>query len=98
MNLTRYERETYITFNEEDELAVLTTRSKSVMTKLDKLCERFPETYKCSYRHKDQAEYTFHKRFVRYGTPREPMSDERREQAAQRLASGRANKDIDSEV
>ena len=44
--LTRYEMETTINFNAEEGTAVLYTRDKAVMRRLDKLTEEFPEIYK----------------------------------------------------
>jgi hypothetical protein len=45
MNLTKYERETIISYNEDTDKADVYTCSKSVMRKLDKLCEKYPDTY-----------------------------------------------------
>ena len=48
--LTRYEMETVINYNDEGSECTVYTASKGVMRKLDKLCERHPETYECTKR------------------------------------------------
>jgi hypothetical protein len=47
MKLSKYERETIITYNEESDRADIYTCSRTVMHKLDKLCDEYPETYQC---------------------------------------------------
>lgn len=44
---SRYEQETTILWNEEDKTANVYTASPVTMRKLDKMCERFPDDYKC---------------------------------------------------
>lgn len=44
---SRYEQETSILWNEEDKTANVYTASPVTMRKLDKMCERFPDDYKC---------------------------------------------------
>jgi len=43
--LTRYEQETIINFNEEENMASVYTYNSSLIKKLDKCCVNFPELY-----------------------------------------------------
>lgn len=45
--LTRWEMETTINYNADEKVAVLYTRDKAVMRKLDRMVEKCPNTYKC---------------------------------------------------
>lgn len=69
MELTKYERETIVNYNEEDSQAEVYTASKPVMRKLDKLCEHHPDTYKCVKRNSQQATYTCPKNRIRFAAP-----------------------------
>ena len=44
MGFTRLEMETIVNFNEEEPHTEIYTASKQIIRKLDKLCERFPDT------------------------------------------------------
>lgn len=45
--LTKYKQETIINFNVAESDAVVFTRDKGTMKKLDALVNEFPEVYKC---------------------------------------------------
>ena len=47
MKLTRYEQETIINFNAQDQMAILYTRDPAVMRKVDSLVIEYPDTFKC---------------------------------------------------
>lgn len=47
MGLSLEEQETHITWCREEQCASVTTTDRTVMTKLDKLCEAHPENYQC---------------------------------------------------
>ena len=47
MKLSKYEQETIINFNVAESDAVVFTRDKAVIRKLDSLVNEFPEIYKC---------------------------------------------------
>ena len=47
MKLSKYEQETIINFNVAESDAVVYTRDRAVMRKLDALVNEFPEVYKC---------------------------------------------------
>lgn len=46
--LSRYEQETHINWNEENDLAHIYTTSPRVMKKLDALVEKYPDIYRAS--------------------------------------------------
>lgn len=86
--LTRYEMETTINFNAEEGSAVLYTRDKAVMRRLDKLVAEFPDIYKQTDETSVGKTYTFPKR---YAFPKRPriLSEERRAQMRDILAKAR---------
>ena len=47
MKLTRYEQETIINFNAQDQMATLYTRDPAIMRKVDALVIDYPDTFKC---------------------------------------------------
>lgn len=85
--LSKSERETVITFNELDTEALIDTTSRPVVTKLDKLCEAHPDTYRCIGRDAHGAAYNCPKRLIRFG---KPVSEARRD--ANRRAGAKAAK------
>ena len=57
MMLTKVERETIINYSEDTNQADIYTCSLQVMRKLDKLCEKYPDTYRCVSRDEYSATY-----------------------------------------
>ena len=84
-SLTRYEMETIVSYNDEEREADVYTASKQVTRKLDKLCEQYPDTYRCVKRNPLQATYRCPKSHIRFGAP----TSEARRQAC-RMNSGLA--------
>jgi len=84
MSLTRYERETIINFNEEDDDVSVYTRSKTMMTKMDKLVKKFPDTFKINEEFEEGREYICHKKYVSIRPPR-ALSDKHKTQLSQRF-------------
>ena len=82
--LTRYEMETTINYNAEEKTAILYTRDKAVMRKLDKLVEKCPETYKLVRETSIDKTYEFPKRLLSYRTPR-VLTDEQRAKIRERF-------------
>lgn len=68
--LTKYEQETIINFNVGEADAVVFTRDKSVMRKLDALVTEFPEVYKCLKVTDIDKTYSMPKKYVSYRKPR----------------------------
>ena len=79
MKLTRYEQETIINFNAEEQMATLYTRDPSVMRKVDALVTEYPDVYKCIGETDIDKTYEMPKSFVSYRRPRR-ITDERRSQ------------------
>ena len=81
MNLTRYERETIINFNEEDDDVSIYTRSKTIMSRMDKLVKKYPDTFKVNEEFEDGREYICHKKYVSVRAPR-AMSERQKQRLA----------------
>ena len=77
--LSKYEQETIINFNAGESDAVVFTRDKAVIRKLDSLVNEFPEVYKCIGETDIDKTYVMPKSVVTYRKPRR-ISDERRSQ------------------
>ncbi len=86
MKLSRYEQETIVNFNAEQQTATLYTRDKAVMRKLDTLVADFPETYNLTGQDEISKTYSFPKSYVSYRKPR-AVSTEQRERARQMMIS-----------
>lgn len=87
-NLTRYEMETVINYNKEEEDATVYTRDPVVMRKLDKLCEEFPEHYKRIEETEVDKTYSMKKTLVSYRKPR-VLTDEDREMLRERFSKAK---------
>ena len=91
--LSRYEQESILNYNAGERTAILYTRDKVVMRKLDTLVADFPDTYKLTGQDEVSKTYSFPKSHVSYRKPR-TVSTEQRERARQMvIASNRAKKD-----
>ena len=83
--LTKYEQETIINFNVAETDAVVYTRDKVVMRKLDALVNEFPEVYKCLKVTDIDKTYSMPKQYVKYRKPRR-ISEERRKQIKDQMS------------
>ena len=70
MKLSKYEQETIINFNVAESDAVVFTRDKAVIRKLDALVTEFPEVYKCMGETDIDKTYSMPKQYVSYRKPR----------------------------
>ena len=80
--LSKYEQETIINFNVAESDAVVYTRDRAVMRKLDALVNEFPEVYKCIGETDIDKTYSMPKQYVSYRKPRrisEEVKQRRRE-------------------
>jgi hypothetical protein len=82
--LTKYEQETVINFNVAERDAVVFTRDKATMKKLDTLVTEFPEVYKCIAETDIDKTYSMPKQYVSYRKPRR-ISDEQRRAKQDRM-------------
>ena len=69
-SLSKYEQETVINFNAGEQTAVVYTRDKAVMRKLDALVIAFPEVYKQVGQTDIHKTYSMPKSCVNYRKPR----------------------------
>ena len=70
MKLTRYEQETIINFNAEEEMATVYTRDPAVMKEMDTLVNDYPEVYRCTGVSDIDKTYEIPKTAVSYRKPR----------------------------
>ena len=82
--LTKYEMETIVNYNAAEQTATVYTRDKSVMRKLDRLVEAYPESYRLVDQTDIDKTYSMPKSYVTYRKSR-MLSDKQREQARQRM-------------
>lgn len=98
MSLSRYEQETSIWYNNEDDMAICYTCNKALMNKLDKYCANYPDTYNFK---RDIVydgivvgkEYIFPKKLVSFRSPStKSISDEQRQVLSERMKTLRKQK------
>lgn len=87
MNLTKYEQETIINYNNEEKTASIFTYDKSLIRKLDKRLAEMPDM-KLIRRGEDFAEYSLPKKWIKVAFPRQ-YSDEQRAEMAERMKTAR---------
>lgn len=87
MNLTKYEQETIINYNNEEKTASIFTYDKSLIRKLDKRLVEMPDM-KLIRRGEDFAEYSLPKKWIKVAFPRQ-YSDEQRAEMAERMKAAR---------
>ena len=76
MKLSRYEQETIINFNEEEDTANVYTHNNKLREKLLRLSQKYPDKIKVERMGRDATTFIVPKRCV---SVREPYSDARRE-------------------
>lgn len=69
-NLSKYERETIINFNEEEKMASIYTCSEAYKKKLDNFCKKRPDLYKLEEDDPPSKTYIFPKRLISIRLPR----------------------------
>lgn len=87
MNLTKYEQETIINYNNEEKTASIFTYDKSLIRKLDKRLAEMSDM-KLIRRGEDFAEYSLPKKRIKVSFPRQ-YSDEQRAEMAERMKAAR---------
>ena len=85
MKLSKYEQETIINFNVAESDAVVFTRDKAVIRKLDSLVSEFPEVYKCIGETDIDKTYSMPKQYVSYRKPRRLSEEVKEQRRAQML-------------
>ena len=84
-SLSKYEQETIINFNAGGQTAVVYTRDKAIMRKLDTLVIEFPEVYRLVGETDIDKTYSMPKSCVSYRKPRR-LSDECRKHKREQMA------------
>lgn len=87
MNLTKYEQETIINYNNEEKTASIFTYDKSLIRKLDKRLAEMSDM-KLIRRGEDFAEHSLPKKWIKVAFPRQ-YSDEQRAEMAERMKAAR---------
>ena len=87
MNLTKYEQETIINYNNEEKTASIFTYDKFLIRKLDKRMSEMPDM-KLIRRGEDFAEYSLPKKWIKIAFPRQ-YTDEQRAEMAERMKAAR---------
>lgn len=91
MDLTRYEMETILNFNEEEQTASVYTHNKALRRKLDKLAQDRPGECRLVKTGHDgkAADYTIPKGWIRIHPPRvpAPLTEEQKQKRREHLAS-----------
>ena len=91
MNLSLYEQETIVNFNEEEATANVYTHNRALRRKLDKLAQERPqECVVARVSHEGRAaDYTIPKVWVRIYPPRTaaPLTEEQKQRRREHLAS-----------
>lgn len=80
--MTKYEQETIINYNQEENLADVYTCDAPLIRKLDQLCEKYPEII-VTKSDEDGKTYSLPKKWVKIRPPRQ-LSDEKRAEMAER--------------
>jgi hypothetical protein len=88
-DLTKYEQETIINYNNEEKVASIYTHDRSLMRKLDAKMADYPDI-KLVRRTEEFAEYSLPKKWIKVSFPRQ-YSDEQRAEMANRMKAARKN-------
>ena len=88
-NLTKYEQETIINWNNEEKTASIYTYDKSLMRKIENRRSEYPEI-KVLKRSDDFAEYEIPKRWIKVSFPRQ-LTDEQRAEMSARMRAVRGD-------
>ena len=68
--LTAAERETYFNYSDESDICTIYTCSKPLQNKLNKLCSKYPDTYKLVREDKNSKTYTTNKKYISIRQPK----------------------------
>jgi hypothetical protein len=85
--LTKEETETTIDYNDAEKEAILYTCNKALTRKMDRLMEKYPETYRLIRQDECSKTYIFPKRYVRIGSP--VILSEKQKENLERLKANR---------
>ena len=83
-SLSKYEQETVINFNAGEQTAIVYTRDKAVMRRIDALVIEFPDVYRLVSETDIDKTYSMPKSYISYRKPRR-LSEEQRISARERM-------------
>ena len=83
-SLSKYEQETVINFNAGEQTAIVYTRDKAVMRRIDALVIEFPDVYRLVSETDIDKTYSMPKSHISYRKPRR-LSDECREHKREQM-------------
>ena len=83
-SLSKYEQETVINFNAGEQTAIVYTRDKAVMRRIDELVIEFPDVYRLVSETDIDKTYSMPKSYISYLKPRR-LSDECREHKREQM-------------
>ena len=81
MNLTKYEQETIVNYNNGDKIGTIYTADPVVIRKLTKLIDAYPEDYKLIRKNDFSLECSFPKKLIQFRKPIH-LTQEQKEKAA----------------
>lgn len=87
--MIRSECETVIQYDLEERVATMFTRIPKDIKRLDTLCEKYQEDYKCIERSEFGNTYKFDRKYISIRTPRK-MSEEQAKTMEERMSKARA--------
>ena len=91
MALTRYETETIISYNDDSNSASVYTNNKTLIKKLDKLCEKHPDEFSLVTQDEESKTYEISKRLVSIRPPKKKLTEEHKEKLRNGLLRSQSN-------
>ena len=91
MSLSKYEKETIITFNEEDPDATIYTHNQAMKNRLAELSKKHPEDFVLLHKEGKSQTYRFPKSLlnIRALRGKRTMTEEEKKEAVERLQKGK---------
>lgn len=86
--MIRSECETVIQYDMEERIATMFTRIQKDINRLDALCDKYPDVYKCTKRCEFGNTYKFDMKYISIRAPRK-LSEEQAKIAVERLNKAR---------
>ena len=84
MKISKYEQETIINYNAGERIAIVYTRDKAIMRKIDTLVAEFPEYYRLTRETDIDKTYEVEKTLVIFRRPRR-ITEQQREAAREQM-------------
>jgi len=88
-NLTRYEMETVVNYNEEQRTASVYTHNNRLIHKLMDSCKRFPDLFKLEQEQGQAKTFIIPKKYISIRQPK-IMTAEQKQQAQERMSTMRS--------